>query len=250
MLINKIRYKINQICNQIYRYFLNLSGYECFICLGDSHSAVLNYIRQQNLVSKATFVCYPMPGATVSGIRNSSSKTGAISKIRKVLKNAGRWNSIIVLLGEIDCGYTIWYKVEQKGIPLADAFNTVIARYQDFLNELKDLKFKKILVISAPLPPIPDHHTLGETAQIRSIIQASRHEKTQLTINFNQVMENWCQENQILYINTTQDLLDPNTLILKDEYDNHNPYDHHLSIRAYSNLLVSKLQPLIDAKLF
>lgn len=241
----KISYSLKLIFRHYYRYFLHCFGYKCFVCLGDSHGGVFGVIAQKKLIPKYSFCLELQPGATVSGIRNPTSQTGALTKFRRVLKRTGRWNTLIISLGEVDCTYLIWHKVEKQSANLSDIFNVIIDRYFQFLDELQHLGFHKIVVVSSPLPSIPDKPYAGKVAEIRSSIKASPRERTELTIQFNHIMSKHCQERGIQYINTSDDLLDRETGVLKDEYKNPKP-SHHLGQGPYSQLMAEKLISLYN----
>lgn len=56
---------------------------------------------------------FHVPGATISGIDNPSSKTQSHNIFKSAIdKYKGKIRKCIVLLGEVDTGFVLWYKQE------------------------------------------------------------------------------------------------------------------------------------------
>lgn len=215
------------------------------VCIGDSHISVFDYIKQHNLINNAIIDVLMVEGATAQGIVNPNSKTNALKLFKKRLKRAKRWQSFFFSLGEVDCGFVIWYRSEKYGTSIESQLYKSIENYIGFLNEAKQNGFQHIYVVSVPLPTIADGQTLGKVANLRQQIKASQLERTELTLRYNQLLKNKCLENGLNFIDVTTEQLDSHTNLIAQRFLNNDPLDHHLDTEEYSTLLVSNLKSVL-----
>jgi hypothetical protein len=102
----------------------------------------------------------------------------------------------------------------------------------------------EVVCISTPLPTIRDNNDWGDIANARREVTASQVERTELTLEFNRIMQQFCAQNDIRYI-----MLDNVSLgdsgIVKAELLNSDSNDHHYDPEQYSRLLVEGLTGVI-----
>ncbi len=85
------------------------------IFLGDSHLYHFNYIGRNRLLPPYFFECRIVGGATLQGLANPYSKTNAIQVFTQYLvQNQKPHKALIFQLGEVDCGFLIWYRQKKK----------------------------------------------------------------------------------------------------------------------------------------
>ena len=93
--------------------------------IGDSHCCALKEINFSSFTPLEISYCI-VPGATISGIQNPNSKTQALPIFQDYINEQIRPKDYtIVQLGEVDCGFTIWYKAENHNLNAYDILNTV-----------------------------------------------------------------------------------------------------------------------------
>ncbi|WP_201766594.1 SGNH/GDSL hydrolase family protein [Picosynechococcus sp. NKBG15041c] len=133
-------------------------------------------------------------GATASGLENPNSITQAFSIFKTNLENS-KAKIVIVLLGEVDTGFVIWYRSEKYNTKVEEMLDKALKNYQDFLLFLS--KRYQVICLSTPLPTIKDGQNHGQVANLRKDIKASQRDKTQLTIQFNKSMKRFCFQKKL-----------------------------------------------------
>lgn len=207
------------------------------LVLGDSHAGVFRNKIFRKKIKRIGFQVLSVGGATVSGLKNPNSVTNAVEKYTAELRKY-RGKIVVVMLGEVDTGFTIWFYAEKHGCNIDESYTRACENYKMFLLGVR-AGFETV-VISAPLPSIEDGDLLGEVANLRKSIKASQAERIKLTVRFNQEIEVFCLDNDIMYLNLDTDCLNPFGGIRK-EYLNHDPKDHHYNQNAFAKLIVSRL---------
>ncbi|MEO0455215.1 MAG: SGNH/GDSL hydrolase family protein [Cyanobacteria bacterium P01_A01_bin.114] len=206
---------------------------------------MFRHLQSHRLLEPAKINVLLVEGATAQGIANPNSKTHALARFNQRLNKAQKWQTLFFSLGEVDCGFVIWYRVQKHGSDIESQLERSIQNYIDFLISTRQSGFQNINVISAPLPTIRDGQNWGKIANLRQSVKASQLERTQLTLRYNQMLQKRCLEHGFNFIDVTAEQLDPHTHLIADSFLNEDPLDHHLDAAAYSKLLVSHLQPLL-----
>ena len=90
-------------------YFVRIKVLVC----GDSHTRIFSYCNKQQ--SQFTFNVCEVGGATAQGAVNPNSKTDALGIFSTKLKNTPNADKVLIMLGEVDCGFlgkvkTLQYK--------------------------------------------------------------------------------------------------------------------------------------------
>jgi hypothetical protein len=94
------------------------------------------------------------------------------------------------------------------------------------------------------LPTIEDDNDWGEIANLRKEVKATQLQRINLTLEFNQAMQTFCEENNMSYISLDRDSLGENGLVdpyLLNEDRNDRNYDRE----KYTNLLIDRLKPIL-----
>lgn len=211
------------------------------LVLGDSHADIFNHPICINLFPNSFFMVVSVPGATISGLQNPNSVTQALPIFEGHLKTSSA-KTLLCLLGEVDVGFLIWYQAERYGFSVKEMTRLALDKYQSFLLNLKS--YGKVICVSTPLPTISDHNDWGEVSNKRKEVRATQRERTDLTLSFNFEMQAYCAANNIIYIACDEDLLASNHL-LRSDFLNSNPLDHHYNPTQFASLLASKLNQLL-----
>ncbi|MEZ9006741.1 hypothetical protein [Vibrio sp. 10N.247.311.59] len=236
MLLRKIKFNIKRIKE----FIIICLRHELIYVVGDSHCEVFNYI---NKVQNTTYYkVLSIQGATVSGLSNPNSKTQAFNIINKHLSKK-RNKKIILMFGEVDTGFVIWYRNQFNQISIEKALSLALDNYSLLIE--RTVKQNNVCVISAPLPTISDGIVIGEVSNLRSSIKASQKERTRLTLKFNKAIEDHCKSTHgAVFINLDEDSLDDG--IVKKSLLNKNRADHHYDHKEYSKLLLSKIGKVFE----
>lgn len=207
------------------------------LVLGDSHVDV--FLNRMFIIAfpGTYFDVVSVGGATVSGLENPRSKTQAFQTFDNAL-HEGKYDKIIVMLGEVDTGFVIWYRAKKYNVDVMEMFDNAVNNYGNFLNKVKELA--DLIVVSTPLPTIDDQ-SVGEIVHARKEVITTQKERTELTLRFNQYIEDFCDQQNIKYLNLDEDSINEQG-ILKDELKNEDPADHHYDFNQYSKLISRKLK--------
>ena len=215
------------------------------LVLGDSHVEVFNSDHMKSAFPEFEFEVVSVGGATVSGLENPNSATKAMPQYVEAL-DATLAETVVVMLGEVDTGFVIWYRAQKYDTPVDDMLNLAIANYQSFLSKISE-KFNAIC-ISTPLPTIQDDMQWGEVANLRKEVKATQTERTALTIRFNNAMSSFCKARGITFISLDSQSVNQHGK-LKESLLNLNPLDHHYNPIEHTALIsVPLLTALNDQK--
>ena len=212
------------------------------LLLGASHAEVFKNWRFDWNFPKRVFQTCIVDGATVSGLENPNSKTQAYDRFGKALATS-RHSRVIVLLGEVDTGFVIWYRARKYHSDVSKMLDQAIENYTKFLSETSE-KAERVIVISTPLPTIKDGNTWGLVANLRKEVKATQEERTQLTLEFNRRVQAHCKARNLVFIDLDSLSLNENGFV-RDELTNRNPLDHHYNQSRYAKILCTTLRGVI-----
>jgi hypothetical protein len=207
------------------------------LVIGDSHASIFKHAKFIKRFPNHFFNVVSVGGATVSGLQNPNSKTQSYEIFLNEYKKS-KAKTIIVLLGEVDTGFVIWYRAEKYNESVTTMLNVALKNYQELLSFFT--KNSNVICISTPLPTIKDNQSFGGVANARKDIVATQLERTKLTLEFNRKMHYFCNENSIAYVNLDQ--LSLNTSGCVNEYLlNSDLNDHHYDDLKYADLIIRNM---------
>lgn len=233
---------MRRILSQIYRRLFSLIKKETILVLGDSHAAVFDHWWFRICFPTKAFETCIVGGATASGLENPNSKTQARALFEEALNKRRYDKRIIVLLGEVDTGFVIWYRAEKYHAPVVTMLTLAVNNYTHLLTKIK--QYGSPIVISTPLPTIQDNNTWGEVANLRREIHATQRERTVLTLQFNQTVQQFCDNNGIAFVSLDAESLGKDGLV-KPQLKSKNPCDHHYDFFHYARLITRKLRTML-----
>ena len=219
--------------------------YEEILVLGDSHACIFRHKRIRRSLPRFFFNVTNVGGATASGLANPNSRSQAYQIFRDALKTT-KAKIVIVMLGEVDTGFVIWYRAKKYNEAVSVVMQAAIKTYTGFLSEIKASSIQ-VICVSTPLPTIKDGNDWGEIANARKEISATQVERTALTLAFNQQIEVFCQLEGISFINLDKRSLGENGTV-NPSLLNSNPNNHHYEPQAYAALLVGPLRDVAVSK--
>lgn len=208
------------------------------LVLGDSHASVFRNWHFVRTLPDVHFELCIVPGATASGLQNPNSKSQAHPRFLQSVSSKA-FDAILVLLGEVDCGCSVWRRAERDNQPVERILEGSISSYAAYLDEVHQAGIP-LIVISAPLPTVRDSDIREQVARRRHQIQASQLERTRLTVRFNRRIQRICSEKGIDYLNLDELCLGEDGLI-KPTLRHKNPFEHHYRQSEYARLLCTEL---------
>ena len=212
------------------------------LVLGDSHALVFSSEKMKALFPEYSFEVTSVGGATVSGLKNPNAVTQALPQFMAALETTTA-KTVIVMLGEVDTGFVIWYRAQKQGRSVDQMLEQALDNYQKLLLEVSR-KFH-VICISTPLPTIQDDMQWGEVANLRKEVKASLAERTKLTITFNSLMEAFCSRVGISHLNLDSTSTDDSG-ILKSSLRNPDSSDHHYDPSAHALMIEPLLRSLLN----
>jgi len=158
---------IKPILKNLVGQFLNRTTVRNIIVLGDSHALVFLSRRFRRYFPLTKFDVCSVGGATASGLDNPNSLTAAYEMFSNKLSSVPENSIVIVMLGEVDTGFVIWWRSQKSGEGIELMLGRAIKNYTKFISELDSSH--RPLVISTPMPTITDDNEWGEVANKASL---------------------------------------------------------------------------------
>jgi len=213
---------------------------------GDSHARVFNYINS-NYERDFNFNVTAIGGATAQGLANPRSKTDALKIFNeKIDLYCKKSDFLFFFLGEVDCGFVIWYRSQKYNESIGIQFERSLKNYEQFLNAIKMKGYRNIFIIETILPTIFDGFE-GQIAHERSEVKVSLKKRTELTIKYNERLKEIAAINNFGFVKITKDILDRSTGLIKISLLNKDKTNHHLEESKFASILVKKFKS-INAK--
>lgn len=228
--------------SELMRTTLEFLGAKTIHCLGDSHVNGFGYISREYIWLRSIFRVLKVDGATAYGLANPNSQTNALMIFREYQRSVRSEDDILFCLGEVDCGFLMWYRATKYQTSVIEQFNLSIMNYLNFLDDISEGRRGNILVYSVPLPTIKDGQDWGEVANKRREVQASMKDRTDITLSYNAKLREHCKSSGYLFLDIQRYILDSNTGLIRESFINKNPLDHHISLEEVGPLLRAELK--------
>jgi hypothetical protein len=212
------------------------------ICLGDSHVGILRHVR----VPGVWFRVRVVGGATASGVLNPDTVTRAHTIFTERLRDAKPWQQVLLQLGEVDCGFVIWHRAQRHGLTVDEQLTYTLDSYTTFIETITKMGFRRVIVLSIPLPTIGDLRSgwEGWVASARKEVEATKVERTELTLRYNAEMQRRCNSLGATFVDVTTGHLDPDTGLVDERFLRATNLNHHLAKAPYRQLISDELRRL------
>ncbi len=229
---------------QCWRTYCDDHAKKTVLVLGDSHVRVFEHWWFMWRLPQIRWHIIYVPGGTATGLYNPKSITQTYSRFIQGLNEISA-EQVVLCLGEVDAGYNVWFRAERENKPPEDLLDRATKNYSRFIQELA--AHHKLIVLSAPLPTLPDTFSSGkEILTRRKSIPVSQLNRTELTLAFNDAMARLCSSQGIPYLDDRYESLGHDGLV-KRVWLNHDRFDHHYNRRIYAKYLARKLEPLLNS---
>ena len=216
--------------------------------IGDSHAGVFWDMEFSPLYFwRITPKIKVVHGATATGLANPNSKTQALGIFENYLKEEVNKDDYVVFqLGEVDCGFAIWYRAEKHGLSIQKQTQLAIDNYSSLIQKSSAINGKKTIICSAVLPTIQEGYNFGEVANLRKEVKANIKERTQLTLGFNSMLRKLAEKNCLAFIDLDKSLLDEKTSIIHSKFLHKDPANHHLNSSSLAKIISKELSFIVS----
>jgi hypothetical protein len=215
-------------------------------CIGDSHARIFRYIARSRLLPEVRIQCLFVRGATALGLVNPRSKTNAVVMFKKFLERRPRTNLIFVMLGEVDCGYLLFYRAAKYDVPFREELERSVANYMEFVEWIKRTGFPHVVVCSVPPPTIEDGDLfLGDVVKARREYHGTLTERVHATHEYNRLLREGEDRHGYRFLDLHTQLLDKKTGIVMSEFKNKQQYDHHLEEARVAPLFSERIRSFL-----
>jgi hypothetical protein len=212
------------------------------LVLGDSHARVFRQPIFHALPVRLEIES--VAGATLSGLANPNSQTQAGPVYERRLARARRHapRAVVVMLGEVDCGFVIWWNHEQGGVALESGVERAVENLATLVG--RALEVAPVVVISAPLPTLRDGVEYGDDEKgFRKQVRASQLDRTRLVLEFNRVARTVVESAGATFVDLDDITLGADGLVSPILL---HPFagDHHYDPPVYARLLERRFRSL------
>ena len=218
--------------------------YMNIIVCGDSHTRVFSYCNKQQ--SQFIFNVCEVGGATAQGAVNPNSKTNALGIFSTKLKNTPKADKVLIMLGEVDCGFVIWVRSKRYNISVDEQLQVSIDNLFQFIEtKVKSYGYMSddIIIAGVILPTIKDNTNKKYLHGARSEVDVDQYTRTQKTLEYNQMLKTKCNDYGYHYIDITDNIVGEYGLV-QDQYLSENHTDHHLSSPNTYQFWINNLERL------
>jgi hypothetical protein len=217
------------------------------LVIGDSHTQVFKYCNDKN--TGYNFDVQKVSGATAQGSVNPNSKTNALNIFREYLKNINcdKYKYILIMLGEVDCGFVFWVRSKRYNISVDDQMKSSLNNLWEFIdNEVhKYFDYDKIILAGAPLPTIKDNANKKFLNGARAEVTENQEIRTIKTLEYNSLLKKQAEEKGCKYIDITNNIIQNKKV--NDIYLSDDESDHHLSNERTYNFWLNNLNNVTNS---
>jgi len=208
--------------------------------VGDSHIAPFRWASESGLVDSPCLFT-EVGGATAVGLRNPNSLTDAVGIFKKALLPMRGVARPVIQLGEVDCGFVIWYRAQKYGEGSDAQVEQSIAAYLEFVDELIVNGHTTIVISGATLPTIRDGQDWGEIANARREVTTTLLQRTELTLAYNAKLRAAARHRRLPFIDIAEKILDQGTRVVAEYFRHPDPNNHHLDPHKAGALWATEL---------
>lgn len=219
------------------------------VALGDSHLAALKFAADLGILNVGSNYFSIVPGATAVGLRNPNSLTDAVNIFKTSLLNQPLDSHVLIHLGEVDCGFVIWWRAKKYCESVNLQFQESIDAYSQFLEEVLENGFVKLCIAGASLPTIRDGVDFNDIANKRSAISVGIQQRTELTLKYNHELNKLANQFGICYFDITDGVLDRSSNLVHDFFRNPDSRDHHLDKQKIVGIWAAKCNSFVNGLL-
>jgi hypothetical protein len=226
------------------RAVMTRGGRQVAYCLGDSHARVFDRIQEGALLRRTSLDVTRVLGATALGMANPNSRSNALVDFTRALRGVPTDLPLITLLGEIDCGYLLWYRADRAGHDVSVEFEQSLAAYTGYLADLQQRGHSRLIVAMVPPPTVQDYAEWAGLDNARKHVTASLAQRAELTRSYNRRLREWAGAHRAEILDYEDDVTDPATGMVRPELVHPDPLNHHLDPERFAAVVASRMREL------
>lgn len=208
-------------------------------CFGDSHVKVFRRLNWSGYANDYRFRTLSIMGATAYGLGKLDSKTQSRQIFMKKLRQIPEVDYVLLMLGEIDAGFLVWYLALKKGVDERKLLMRSVENYVEFIRDVRLLN-KNVIVCSVPLPTLRDGVSIPDYMAERREISVDQRSRTSMTLMFNNQMREECKSLGVRYLSLDENSLDAETGVVIESLINTKNLDHHYSESPFVHIIGRK----------
>jgi hypothetical protein len=224
-----------------------LMGGRKILGLCDSHGGVLEYIHDHGLLRPHLINCEIVGGATAYGLNNDASITQAFNKFARTVGRFADYDTVLVMLGEVDCCVSMWNRAERRQEPVFEQIGPALAGIQRLVDWLRAQGKRDIVILGSILPTVADDERGLQLDAMRRAIGAGQRQRTELVLEFNARLRELAQRNGLPYIDVTAETVDRASGLVDPAYLIGGTVDHHLSQEKSAPLWAAQLRRVLES---
>lgn len=210
------------------------------LVLGDSHVRVFEHWWFLWALPRVRWHIVYVPGGTATGLPNPQSSTRARTRFDEALATTPN-DLVLINLGEVDTGYTIWARAGRSGTDPRAAMAQAVQRYAAFIADVA--RQHRVVVVSAPLPTLPDDFVPGDdVGTTRKRVDQSQLDRTELTLAFNDAVAQACAVLGVPHLDDRAHSLGGDGRV-NAAWQRGDRADHHYARKTYAQWLARALLP-------
>ena len=210
-----------------------------WLFLGDSHLETIKWGADNGFLYGESEFCI-VPGATAVGMRNPNSITNALAIFREASLPQIQGATPVVHLGEVDCGFVIWWRAKKLGESIDTQLLEAVEAYFEFIDSLIEAGYRTVVVTGATMPTIIDGQDWGDVANKRREVSASLSERIALTKSYNAELRKSAERRKLPFLDISDTITDSSGAV-SAEFRNPDPLDHHLNKETAGIVWASRL---------
>jgi hypothetical protein len=211
-------------------------------CFGDSHVRIFEELSRSRALPGTRFVVTAVRGATALGLANPNSQTHALETFKREIAWIPKSRTLLFMLGEVDCGYLVWYRSQRGSGTAAQVAAESLKNYTGFLDGLIAEGRERLVVASVFLPTVEDYSTWSGLQNARREVKADIAERTRITREYNAAVRAWVNDRRCTFLDLEPSMLDGSSGLVRREFVHPDPFDHHLDPEALRPAVVDGLR--------
>jgi hypothetical protein len=223
-----------------------LMGGRKILGLCDSHGGVLEYIHDRGLLRPHLINCEIVGGATAYGLSNDESITQAFRKFTHAVARFADYDTMVIMLGEVDCCVAMWNRAERRQEPVFEQIAPALHGIQRLVDWLRAQGKRDIVILGSILPTVADGERALQLDAMRRAIGAGQRQRTELVLAFNEQLRQLAQRNGLPYLDVTEETLNRATGLVDPAFLIDGAVDHHLSQEKSAPLWAAKLRAVLE----
>jgi hypothetical protein len=208
---------------------------------------VLEYIHDHGLLRPHLINCEIVGGATAYGLGNDASITQAYSKFTRAVARFADYDTILLMLGEVDCCVSMWNRAARRQEPVFEQIDPALAGIQRLIDWLRAQGKRDIVILGSILPTVADHECALQLDAMRRAIGAGQRQRTELVLEFNARLRALAERNGLPYVDLTAETLNGESGLVDAAYLIEGAVDHHLAQDKSAPLWAAKLRAVLEA---